>query len=196
MEANDVPEYALRCRTNSDNQPIGQLCGKQRGLQAAFEVLKGNISPRSAKAKYQVSKDALYHYKKKLAADGVATTIAAAKPAEHTPGSAPTTGEEANRKALASKTEAWDDYCKAYVKAGELMKQGLGKRAEAKQASEEFSVSISPSTAARAAERPGEMPSKPGRQLILGDVIEHRLEMLTPAPKRCNACSVGHGGHI
>ena len=79
---------------------------------------------------------------------------------------------------MTSKTEAWDDYCKAYVKAGELIKQGLGKRAAAKQASEEFSVSISPSTAARAAERPGEKPSKPGRQLILGDVIEHRLEML------------------
>ena len=60
---------------------------------------------------------------------------------------------------MASKTEAWDDYCKAYIRAGELMKKGLGKRAAAKQASEEFSVNISPSTAARAAERPGEKPT-------------------------------------
>ena len=136
------------------------------------------ISPRSAKAKYMVTKDVLYHYKKKLAADGVAATVAAATPAAQTPGSAPTTGEEADKKSMASKTEAWDDYCKAYVRAGELMKKGLGKRAAAKQASEEFSVSISPSTAARAAEHPGEKPSKPGRQLILGELIEHRLEML------------------
>ena len=176
MEANDVPEYALRCRTNSANQPLGQLCGKQRELQAAFEVLKGAISPRSAKSKYQVNKDSLCYYKRRLVADGVAATIAAATPAAPAPGSAPTTAED--EKENAAKTDEWDAYCKAYVRAGELVKEGVSKREAAKRASTEFKVNISPTTALRAAERPGQVPSKPGRQLILSELIEHRLEML------------------
>jgi len=45
-------------------------------MRAAFEVLKGTISPRSAKSKYRVNKDSLRYYKTRLAKDGVAETIA------------------------------------------------------------------------------------------------------------------------
>ena len=39
-------EYGLRARVEPDNRPLGQLTDKQRGGRAAFEVLKGTISPR------------------------------------------------------------------------------------------------------------------------------------------------------
>ena len=39
-------EYGLRARVEPDNRPLGQLTDKQLGGRAAFEVLKGTISPR------------------------------------------------------------------------------------------------------------------------------------------------------
>ena len=39
-------EYGLRARVEPDNCPLGQLTDKQRGVRAAFEVLKGTISLR------------------------------------------------------------------------------------------------------------------------------------------------------
>ena len=174
--ASETPsEYGLRPRDDPGELPLAQQSSKVRGLRAAFDILKGNLSPRSAKKKYQVDRHSLKYYKAKLIKDGME---AAATPAAATTGSEPPTGEAAQQRELASKSAAWDDYCKAYVKAGELIRKGASRRAAAQQASEEFGVSISPTTAARASERPGEPPSKPGRQLILGELIEHRLEML------------------
>ena len=54
---------------------------------------------------------------------------------------------------------------------------GVSKRKAAEKASGEFNVNISPSTALRAAERPGQEPIKRGRELILGAGMEARLEM-------------------
>ena len=119
---------------------------------------------------------ALRYYKKRLVKDGVAETIASVPRVTPALRSAPSTaGDE---KENGSKTREWENYCHAYVRAGELMNKGVSKRKAAKQASGEFNVYISPSTALRAAERPGQKPSKAGRKLILGEEMEARLEML------------------
>ena len=175
MACEKPSEYGLRPRDDPGELPLAQQSSKVRGLRAAFDILKGNLTPRSAKKKYQVGRHAVKYYKAKLLKDGFETV---AKPAAATAGSQPPTGEEAEKEAKAQKTEAWDEYCKAYVFAGELIKEGVSKRAAAQQASDKYRVDISPSTALRAAERPGQLPAKPGRQLFLGEVMEHRLEML------------------
>ena len=119
---------------------------------------------------------ALRYYKKRLVKDGVAETIASVPRVTPALRSAPSTaGDE---KENGSKTREWENYCHAYVRAGELMNKGVSKRKAAKQASGEFNVYISPSTTLRAAERPGQKPSKAGRKLILGEEMEARLEML------------------
>jgi len=46
MADTTASEYGLRARVEPDNRPLGQLADKQRGVRAAFEVLKGTISPR------------------------------------------------------------------------------------------------------------------------------------------------------
>ena len=46
MTDTTASEYGLRARVERDNRPLGQLTDKQRGVRAAFEVLKGTISPR------------------------------------------------------------------------------------------------------------------------------------------------------
>ena len=47
MADTTASEYGLRDRVERDNRPLGQLTDKQRGVRAAFEVLKGStISPR------------------------------------------------------------------------------------------------------------------------------------------------------
>ena len=46
MADTTASEYGLRARVEPDNRPLGQLTDKQRGGRAAFEVLKGTISPR------------------------------------------------------------------------------------------------------------------------------------------------------
>ena len=180
MSARPASEYVLRARDRPDTRPIGQLTDRQRGLRAAFEVLKGSISPRSAKSKYQVNKDSLGYYKRKLVAEGVLDTVVSVTPVSGAAAGTPATGEENNKENIcASRTEAWDEYCQAYIKAGQLVAhKGLSKRRAAQQTSEEFKVHISPTTALRAAEHPGMPPSKPGRQLILGELVENRLEML------------------
>ena len=88
----------------------------------------------------------------------------------------PSTADD--EKENGNNTREWDNYCRAYVRAGERMNKGVGKYKAAKQASAEFNVNISPSTAARAAERPGQEPIKRGRNLILGPAIEAQLETL------------------
>jgi len=44
-------EYGLRARGEPDNRPLEQRTDKQRGGRAAFEVLKGTISPRCSPSK-------------------------------------------------------------------------------------------------------------------------------------------------
>ena len=159
-------QYGLRARVDAHDRPLRQQTDRQRAMQAAFEVLKGTISPRSAKSKYRVNKDSLRYYKARLVKDGVAETIASVPRVTPALRSAPSTaGDE---KENGSKTREWENYCHAYVRAGELMNKGVSKRKAAKQASGEFNVYISPSTALRAAERPGQEPIKRGRKLILG----------------------------
>ena len=167
-------QYGLRARVDAHDRPLGQQTDRQRAMQAAFEVLKGTISPTSAKSKYRVSNDSLRDYKTRLVKDGVAEIIASVP--EVAPALVPTPSTADSEKENGSNPR--DNYCRAYVRAGELMNKGVGKNKAAEQAAAEFSVNISPSTAARAAERPGEEPSRPGRKLGLGPAIEAQLETL------------------
>ena len=43
-------QYGLRARVEPDNRPLEQQSDRRRGIKAAFEVLKGTISPRSAQS--------------------------------------------------------------------------------------------------------------------------------------------------
>ena len=49
-------------------------------MRAASEVLKGAVSPRSARVQYKVDKSCLGYYKKKLHAEGFEALVAAAAP--------------------------------------------------------------------------------------------------------------------
>jgi hypothetical protein len=80
MADTTASQYGLRAHVEPDNRPLGQQTDRQRGMRAAFEVLKGTISPRSAKSKYRVNKDSLRYYKARLVKDGVAETIASVPP--------------------------------------------------------------------------------------------------------------------
>ena len=74
----------LRPRDDPGELPLAQQSSKVRGLRAAFDILKGNLTPRSAKKKYQVGRHAVKYYKAKLLKDGFETV---AKPAAATAGS-------------------------------------------------------------------------------------------------------------
>ena len=147
-------------------------------MRAASECLKGTLSPHSAQAQYGVDRHCLRYYRKQLMESGFAAAVeAASTPALAAVDDAPSTREESSTGK--SKTAFWDEYSQAYIFAGELInKQGIGRHAAAAQASKKFGVSISASTALRASMRASQPPSKPGRQLIMGEVIENRLEML------------------
>ena len=179
MAAAADAQYSLRARASADRRPLSLLSNRERGLRAASEVLKNAVSPRSARVHYKVDKNCLDYYKKKLQAQGFEALVAAATqaPASAPPSGEERTGEKAAAHKLASKTEAWKDYCEAYKYAGTLVVQ-YGRRRASEMAREKYGVEISPSTAHRASKHLGEPPTKPGRQLILGDVVESRLETL------------------
>ena len=58
MEGNGASEYGLRPRVDPGELPLAQQSSKVRGVRAAFDILKGNLSPRSAKKKYKVGRHA------------------------------------------------------------------------------------------------------------------------------------------
>ena len=167
-------QYGLRARVDAHERPLGQQTDRQRAMQAAFELLQSTISATEAMSKYRVNRHSLRYYKTRLVEDGVAEIIASVP--EVAPALVPTPSTADSEKENGSNPR--DNYCRAYVRAGELMNKGVGKNKAAEQAAAEFSVNISPSTAARAAERPGEEPSRPGRKLGLGPAIEAQLETL------------------
>ena len=69
-------QYGLRARVDAHARPLGQQTDRQRGLQAAFDVLQGTISATEAMSTYRVNRHSLRYYKTRLAKDGVAETIA------------------------------------------------------------------------------------------------------------------------
>ena len=50
MADTTASQYGLRARVEPDNRPLEQQSDRRRGIKAAFEVLKGTISPRSAQS--------------------------------------------------------------------------------------------------------------------------------------------------
>ena len=90
MAAAADAQYSLRARASADRRPLAQLSNKERGYRAASEVLRNVVSPRSARVQYNVDKNCLDYYKKKLQAQGFEALVAAAAQA---PASAPPSGE-------------------------------------------------------------------------------------------------------
>ena len=78
MDGEKASEYGLRPRDDPGELPLARQSSKVRGVRAAFDILKGNLSPRSAKNKYQVGRHAVKYYKAKLIKDSME---AAATPA-------------------------------------------------------------------------------------------------------------------
>ena len=112
MATPDASEYGLRARGKADSRCLSQLSNRDRGLRAAFDILKGTLSPRSAKNKYLVDRHTLQYYRSKLVADGVEAVVACT-PAAAAPGSQAPTADDAEKENMASKVEAWGEYCSA-----------------------------------------------------------------------------------
>ena len=163
--------------------PLAALNNKERGLRAAIQVLQDGLSPKSARTKWLVDADCLRYYKNKLEERGAGSGGSSRSGS----GGGVATSESGvssgvvQSSTLSNKRSAWNDYQHAYVYAGQLVKEGKNCTVAARLAAGKFGVSISRTTAARAAKKPGEPPVKPGKPLIIPDWVERRLEHL------CNA---------
>lgn len=167
------------CRT-SGKQPMTALPQKTRGLRAANAVLTNGYSPAQAMSEFMVEYHTLHYYLKKLRDAGMpsASTESSSKSAERS-------ASPALSIASSTRSTAWDDYCQAYMLAGELVPK-VGRVKAAQQASQKCGVLISASTARRAAQRPGEPPKKPGPDTYIPSYIEHKLESLCLALRELN----------
>ena len=166
-----VVEGRLRARTTEGKRSLGELSDKERGLKAASAVLAGELSLARAMDLYMVSGSVLRYYRKKLVSSGMPDKSSAlSRAASPTPSCDSTSSTK-------SKVDAFDDYKQAYMWAGQQV-QKLGRREAAARATQMFGVQISASTARRAAQHPGEPPVKPGRDLIIPEEVEHKLESL------------------
>ena len=47
MADTTASQYGLRARVEPDNRPLGQQSDRQRGMKAAFEVLKRTLSQKA-----------------------------------------------------------------------------------------------------------------------------------------------------
>ena len=182
MAGTDGAEYGLRTRVKEDRRPLSHLSNKELGHRAAGELINGTLNTAEALQKYHIDRHCLSYYKKKLEAMEYHKIVAAATPAGATAGSTPATGEgldKATTNVDTAASDEWTKYCEAYIQAGQLIaNRGMSQRRAARFVFEKTGIAISPSTARRASERPGEPPSKPGRQVLLGLEVESKLEML------------------
>lgn len=168
----EVLEDRLRVRTIQGPQPITTIPSRERGVRAAAAVLSGDCSSAQALQQYQVTSDSLKHFKKKLLEQGFSPPQASSAP-----GSGYSDIQSCRGSDSSNFVTAWDEYCQAYIFAGELVGK-YGRVRAAEMASAKYNVSISASTARRAAESPGEPPRRAGAKLIIPAQIEHKLESL------------------
>ena len=174
-------EYSLRARGKPECKPLASLTNKERGLRAAIQVLKGELTPKSARSHWLVDADCLRYYKGKLEEQGGSSGAFVAGSTEDSSGVSKSTGYTTQSSTLSTKRLAWNDYRHAYVYAGQLVNEGKSKKQAAKLAQGKFGVSISSSTALRASRMPGKEPKKGGKPLIIAEWIERRLENLVLA---------------
>lgn len=170
LPAYTVPlESRLRARATTQPSPVDSLPPKVRGLKAAAAVLSGDLSAAEAVKLFQVSPDSLKYYKKRLQDSGWETPASSATPASDV-----VTSKESE---CSSFSTAWNEYCLAYIYAGQLVAEH-GRHKAAEMATDKFKVYVSPSTARRAAQSPGQPPSRCGAKLIIPAAVEHKLESL------------------
>lgn len=176
-------EYALRARVKPERRELASLSNKERGLRAAIEVLQDGTSPKTARTKWLVDSDCLRYYKNKLKERGAGESGSSVESSTVTGDSTATSAQQpaAVQSNLSDKRSAWGNYQAAYIYAGKLVSEGKGATQAAKLAAGNFGVSISRTTAARAAQKPGEPPAKPGKPLVIPEWVEHRLEHLVNA---------------
>lgn len=146
-------EYALRARVKPERRELASLSNKERGLRAAIEVLQDGTSPKTARTKWLVDSDCLRYYKNKLKERGAGESGSSVESSTVTGDSTATSAQQpaAVQSNLSDKRSAWGNYQAAYIYAGKLVSEGKGATQAAKLAAGNFGVSISRTTAARAA---------------------------------------------
>jgi hypothetical protein len=179
-----MEEGRLRTRPNGGKRPMAVVTPKKRAVQAAGEVLAGRMDRAQAMHEYMVSADQLKWFMRKLIDKGLEDCRTSLSPAFSAPESGYTDLSFDSSTASNHRT-SWDDYCAAYIYAGQRVAE-LGRKRAAIEASSKFKVHISPSTTRRASLRPGEGPHRGGAQLIIPYEVEHKLESLCLALRELN----------
>ena len=123
--------------------------------------------------------DHLHYYQKKLVEQGMVPALKSCTP------EAPRPASHALSAASSPRLTAWEQYCAAYILAGQRVAE-IGRRQAALEASAKFNVSISPSTALRASQNPGQSPRRPGPETNIPSDVEHKLECLCLALREMN----------
>ena len=125
MEADGTPPLrrSSRERATNGSEEISRLTSAQRGLKAAQSVLNGELSHAAAAREFGLQERMVSYYREKLVAQGYASNTPASR--SKTP-DAPDSGSISSRQS--KKADVWDDYCDAYMLAGQLCST-IGKRA-------------------------------------------------------------------
>ncbi|KAL3903345.1 MAG: hypothetical protein SGPRY_011715 [Prymnesium sp.] len=159
-----APRKSARRGKSPAESPFERLSTRERGLRAAKDVLSGKLTEAEASRTWGVIRESVCYYRKKLNPAGFEATRD-----ETSPNTAAADARPASSSATMSvskKSEAWEDYSKAFKLAGELTKK-VGKKQAAAVASAKYGLRISSSTALRAARSEGAPPIKAGRKLII-----------------------------
>ena len=173
VEPPAINRSSLRKRKDPVDAPFGSQSVKDRALKAAKEHLESHTKMGVCASKWEVNRGLVHYYKGILLDEGFTPSSSLLSPS-----SASLDGDRFSTcSSSKSKASAWEEYCNAYVCAGQLV-DIVGKRAAAKTASERFGVAISATTALRAAQTPGVAPKPAGRDLVIPSVVEYKLEDL------------------
>ena len=170
LDVAECPRRSGRTRTEVvADFPSVQDSG-QRSRQAAAQYLDATFdSPAAAAAHWEVDRQHVNYYVRKLVAAGVPRSEKSCA------------SETASRCASPDATESacpYNAWCAAWLKAHALGEQGFGRRRVAAQVREEFGIKFSSSSAQRAMQSGGELPGRKGRELCLPREVELKLEDL------------------
>ncbi|KAL1508461.1 hypothetical protein AB1Y20_004563 [Prymnesium parvum] len=111
-------ESRLRARAMNQPSPVDSLPPRVRGLKAAAAVLSGDMSAAEALKLFQVSPDSLKYYKRRLSENGWEVAASSASPTSDV-----LTSKESD---CSSYSTAWNEYCLAYIYAGQLVAECRG----------------------------------------------------------------------
>ena len=165
---------SLRNRCTEDKRPFGQLNNRICGSRAAKEYVDGTLSAAEAQSKYHLTAKTFQYWRQKLEDKEYPALVEAARAALQSREAA-ATPQSKNKEPPLDKADEFEKYCEAYIHAGKRTAH-VGKRGAAAEATQKFGITISASTAFRASKKPGQRPENPGRQLLLGEDLERKLE--------------------